>query len=253
LRGVATVGTVTQGRRFVAYGVGAGKSGTLSLAQIFGANFRVGHEPESERLAPLVQGVIEGGRRARLRRYLRRRDRRLGLELDSSNLNAWIVADLLDLHPQARFILIWRHPEQWLDSLINHVIPRTPVPHWQALRDATFGGPPHRPGEEALQERGLYSLDGYLGSWVRRHEVILSVVPAAQLLVVRTDDLSASLPTLAAFTGVDLELLDPTPHAHRTRRKFDVLSEIDPGLLSERIDEHGADLVTRLERLTAST
>src|SRR4051812_6199255 len=84
-------------RRVQVYVVGMPRTGTVSFFDMFKREFRADHEPESRFLTRKVVAY----RRDRLdeagmRRYLRHRDRRLGLELDTSYLNAEVAQLLVD-------------------------------------------------------------------------------------------------------------------------------------------------------------
>ena len=52
-------------------------------------------------------------------RELRRRDRRLRLEVDSFNQLSVFVQEFVDQFPQAKFLLTAREPRSWLRSIIN--------------------------------------------------------------------------------------------------------------------------------------
>ena len=79
-------------RRFQAYCVGTPKSGTHSIAALFSPHYRACHEPEFlelwNKLFTVQDGLIS---ERELVRYVRARDKRLWLELDSSNLNFFLI------------------------------------------------------------------------------------------------------------------------------------------------------------------
>ena len=70
--------------RFKAYGIGMPKTGTTSLQRIFSLNYRSAHEPEATLLIPkniaFAQRKID---QKEFTNYIKRRDRRLSLEIDS--------------------------------------------------------------------------------------------------------------------------------------------------------------------------
>ncbi len=232
-------------RRAHLYGVGTAKSGTHSVAALFGRRLVAAHEAEAEALiARLLADPVDADE---LRRYLVARDRRLRLEVDASQLNGLVLDPLLERFPHARFLLTIRHPYDWLDSFLNHELAHPSQPEWQAFRDWRFAtGRPHPPEESALAARGRSTLDGYLGYWARHNRTVLERVPADRLLVVRTDELGRRLPELAAFAGVPESWLDPAgAHAFPAATRFGVLDEVDPTYLADRIRHHGGDLVAR--------
>ena len=101
-------------RTFQAYCVGDAKSGTGSLAGVFETNFRSAHEPErAELLAKVVsldERLIDGDE---MDDFLRERDERLQLELDTSWANYFIMDRLAVLFPNAKFIQLVRDCYTW--------------------------------------------------------------------------------------------------------------------------------------------
>jgi hypothetical protein len=234
-------------RRLRLFGIGSPKSGTHSLAGVFEANYRTAHEPEDNRLADLIVAVREGTAMPRdLTRYLRGRERRLRLEVNSAGLNGLVVEHLVPLSARARFVLTIRDPYSWLESLIDHCLRGSPSAGYLKLRELQWGGHPRPRAEQALADRGLYTLDGYLSSWVERYDRALEVVPPERLLVVRTDQLDQRLDDIAAFAGVPVDTLDGTrSHEYATKRRSGVLAELDADHVQDRVDHHCRDLMAR--------
>lgn len=227
-------------RRLQAFGVGAAKTGTHSLAAIFG-RYRSRHEPEAARLLrllcePRALGEVSDG----TSRYLRWKDRRLRLEFDSSQLNGPVAHLLADLHPQARFVLTVRHPRTWLESLVNDSLRRDSAIAWHTWRDIRFGGMPYRPQDAPLEAKGLYPLAGYLRYWAWHNRFVRESIPTTRLLVVATEQLNASLPQIAEFTRVPLETLE-SAHQFAGDQYFGVLDELDPAYLADSINRWCGD------------
>src|SRR5436190_16002112 len=107
-------------RRTRFYCVGTGKSGTHSVAEMFSRNVRAQHEPEA---LELIDKILDRhfGRitEAEWTEWLRARDRRLALEVDSSHLNLDLLDFLLHEFPDARFLLTIRDCYSWLNSMFN--------------------------------------------------------------------------------------------------------------------------------------
>jgi hypothetical protein len=170
----------------------------------------------------------------------------LRLEVDSAGFNGTIVGELVELHPDAWFALTVRHPRDWLRSITNHVLARTPVPHWKRLRDLTFGNPAwgdFGPDDEPLREAGLYPLDGYLGQWSDRTRAVLDTVPADRLVLIRTEAFADGATELAGRLGVDVATLDLDSHRNPTAKDFGVVDALDPAVVSARIEHHCGDLL----------
>jgi hypothetical protein len=228
-----------------------GKTGTHSLAAMFEGHYRAAHEAEAEGLMALLFDVWDGNRPwSDVAPFLRARDARLDLEVDASLVNGEVVSDLVRLFPDARFVLTVREPRAWLDSMANHSQAHATPPHWVRWRDHRFraGELTHPPQEAALAERGLYTLDGYLGSWARHNRMVLEAVPADRLLVLRTEDLGGRLADLARFAGIPVETLDASRvHEFPATERYGTLDELDPDHVADRIEHHCGDLMVRLE------
>lgn len=237
------------------YCVGTGKSGTHSIASMFQFQLHVKHEPAVEELIDHIIGVATGCiDRSCTDQFLLERDRRLGLELDSSGLNHFVVDRLVNVFPHSKFILTIREPLSWLDSAINHELARRETDAWRSsvawskYREfrRRLDLYPHPPEEVALKERNLFSLDGYFSSWAETNRTVLDQVPPNRLFVVRTDRISATCDEIAAFIGVPRRPEHKLKsHTFKASKKFGVLQLIDPDHLQRRMTAHCSDLVDR--------
>ena len=80
------------------YCVGTAKSGTHSIAAIFRDRLRSDHEPENQEVIRAILDLAAGRLDDEaLRRYVLERDRRLWLEVDSSQLNFFLL-DTIYIH-----------------------------------------------------------------------------------------------------------------------------------------------------------
>lgn len=227
-------------RELVLFGCGAAKTGTHSLAAIFESGYRTLHEPESEALCHLLVDVDEKSATARdVVRYLRERDGRLRLEVDSSRLNGLIIEALVALYPTSRFVLTVREPYGWLDSFFDHHLSRTDMsPGWARFTSSRWARyPAHAPQERVLADHGFPSLVGRLREWAERIDRVEAAVPADRLLILRTDRLDGAVPRLAAFAGAAASRLDATvAHAFPARQRFGLLAEVDHAFLDEQVE-----------------
>lgn len=216
---------------------------------MFEDEFRAGHEADSHEVIETIFRVASGELKDReLREYIRRRDRRLRLEVDSSQLNYFLLDHLVDLYPQARFLLTIRNPYAWVDSFINHQLGRSASETWKKFRDFRFrpGEFDHPPEEAALQERGLYTLDGYFSYWSRHNERVLGTVPESRLLVVRTPEITERATEIATFVGVSPEKINrDRSHSNTAKTKFHVLDDVDRDHLARKVDEHCGTLMQK--------
>jgi hypothetical protein len=240
-------------RRFQAYCVGTAKSGTTSIADIFSRSYQAAHEPDYVRMIETILATFGTVDRRGIDCFLRKRDQQLWLEMESSQLCYFFVEHLVRVFPDARFLLTIRDCRSWLDSLINHQLARPlsgerHAEYWQKLRDLRFGTAPdrHPEPERPLAERGLYTLDGYFSYWATHNQRIIDMVPKERLLIVRTHEITQSIPEFADFLHVPAESLDSLRgHTNRAIRMFNVLSLIDPDYLAGKIRQHCGKLMDR--------
>ncbi|MDA8093257.1 MAG: hypothetical protein M0T84_04970 [Betaproteobacteria bacterium] len=240
-------------RRIQAYCVGAPRSGTVSIADQFKDQFRVGHEPESRFLTWKILAYRRGKTDAkRMRRYLEKRDRRLGLELDSSYLNAEIVEFLVESFPAARFILTVRDCLSWTESMANFLINKPEflhskrhIRHHMAL---CFGKPPYTysPHEAVLEARGLHPLRSYLTYWTAHNQRILDAVPAERLIVIKTGEIGQSSCRLEDFLALPAGTLRSAVHSNSAKARHRILDQIDPGYLRASAEACCGALMARL-------
>jgi hypothetical protein len=212
-------------RRFHLIGVGLPKTGTTSLASLF-KPFRWGDEflfPESvERLIAWRAGRLD---RDAMRRWLALRAEASALELDSASFNHYFLDILVELHPAARFVYTRRDAVSWADSFLNMLLRHSmyftdhPWPEWQ-LALGRLMAPSFDPDRFVSLERLRPALrplaEELLGFYARETARIEAALPPERSLVIPTEDLSASLDTIAEFAGVPRSALN-TAGSHENR------------------------------------
>ncbi len=232
------------------YGVGIAKSGTHSIAELFRPPLRSMHEPEAARTIGFILARASGQiGDEEAKHYVVARDRRLRLDVEASHFNVFLLRELVENFPAARFVLTLREPRSWLDSIINQQLAHYSEAHWVKLRELRFQPQryPHRGGEEALRQRGLYSLDGYLRYWTWHQQVVLDTVPPDRLLLVPTQEIGARAEAIAAFGAIPEHFLRANrAPSYTAMKKFGVLEELDPQRLQDAIETHCQAMVDRL-------
>lgn len=228
-------------RRCRLYCVGTPKSGTHSIAHMFAPDIRCRHEPGRKRLVRKIMAHAGGQvTDAQLKAWIRSRDRKLNLDVDSSTLNYFIMHHLAGEFADARFLLTIRDCYSWLNSIANHGLRRaSPDKHWIEFRDFRFHPElKHAPEEKAFREKGLYTIEGYLSYWVQHNEEALARVPAERLLVVRTDQITEKAYEIAEFAGLTRESIRPeSTHSCKNPVKRDILRDIDRNFLEARVEK----------------
>lgn len=237
----------TPARRFHAYCVGTPKSGTHSVAKIFGTRYRVAHEAAYEPVIRMILAAADGSAsRDQLLEFIRSRDRTLNLEMEASHLLVHLLDLLLAEFEEARFILTIRDCYSWLDSQINNQLVYIEADHWKDFGEFKYRHEAlrHPKEERVLAEFGLYTLDGYLSAWASHNRRVLDTVPPHKLLVVKTRELSRDLKKIADFVGVPAGRLHVEgTHSFKARRKFGMLARLDEQYLEEKVNQHCRDLM----------
>lgn len=244
----------TKSRSFHGFCVGMPKTGTVSIAKMFEQNYRSEHESEirfySYHMLDYLQGRCS---HVDMQAYLKQRDRRLQLEMDSSYLNAEGVGLLMDTFPDAKFVLTIRDCFSWLESFVNFQSLKPSYFTWRRnhvkrYMEHCFPNQDwYYPPEEALfRDRQFIPLDICFDYWRRQNEAVLQSVPADRLLVIRTDQLDASNALLESFFELPSGTLPSEVRANCTMGKRErVIDTIPPDYLWSKATVHCAELMER--------
>ena len=218
------------------FGVGAAKTGTHTIGEMFADRVPSAHELDAERLIRLV--LDDGPGSPALRRHLLWRDRWRGLQIDASQVNIYLIPDLLALFPEARFILTVRPPALWLRSIVDDSLRRDTSAIWHRFRDFRFGAQASAQGPESvLAKAGLYTIDGYLSYWARAVTEVTTRVPHEALLILPTGDIGARAAAIARFARVpDPDHPPVQTHVFGNPVRSGVLAQLPPAYLAGRIE-----------------
>jgi hypothetical protein len=237
-------------RRAQIYGVGIGKSGTHSLANMFSRTVRARHEPQSMQV---IDHFLDWHNRriseAEMAAWIRQRDREMALEVDSSGLNFPILDLLLREFPHARFVLTVRDCYSWTNSMMNEEVRSANADErWSRMRRYYHEREPvvYTPEEQLLKENKLYPLDRYFSHWAMRNEQVIAKVPGERLFVVRTDQLKQRALELADFAGLPRRAIRlQRTHEFKNPDKRPILREIDRGFVEHRAEKYCRPIMTR--------
>lgn len=225
------------------------KTGTLSMANLWGTGVRAGHEPESNRIIRLIRDKYRHSMpKSDILQGVREHIDRTNLQIHSSQLNYFILDELLALFPDAKFLLTIREPYTWLNSLINHQLSRHCNPEWQWLREFRFRPDlyKHPSEEDILRQLGLFSLDGYFHYWNEHNATVITKIPADRLLVIRTDNINDSLTEIAIFINNPSITKNMKPvHRNLSIKHWSILEKLDNRYVLEKIMHHGEGLVRK--------
>jgi len=235
-------------RRFQAYGLGLPKTGTVSLHLMFNnKHYRSAHQPEGDLLLPRIWALTHGQLSHQdFLKYMKHRDRRMGLEMDSGHLNYYLIEILLEHFKEAKFILTIRDCYSWLDSIINHHVSRPfekqtgmLLQHLRFKSDITTT---YAKEEQILAEKNLYPIAGYFSWWKEHTHKVLTTIPENKLLIIKTKELNQSIPQIEIFLGIPTGTLQAV-HGNKGMAKYQLLSKIDKKFLEERANFYCGDLM----------
>ncbi|MBN1425037.1 hypothetical protein JXA88_10825 [Candidatus Fermentibacteria bacterium] len=239
-----------QPRRFRAYNVGLMKSGTSSIAGIFG-DYRTRHEfmllKTSNEYGRYCHGTIS---RDEFREFLRHRDVSGALEMDSTSWSFEYVDFLVDEYPDALFIFTFRDCYSWLNSVIDFILWSERIEFTGRLR-GRLGIPfDLARGDAASRDKLVPTMaslaEGFLRLWREANEKVLQAVPPERLLIVRTHEISKSLGRMAEFIGVPADtLIQRRSHLFKTPVKRRILHTMEFDRLNAFCDQHCGPLMRR--------
>jgi len=229
-------------RKSQLYCVGAAKTGTHSIDSMFNDTIRSSHEADS---AEVIEKVLDLStdriHEKELVSFIRERDKRLCLDVDSSQLNFFLLDYLVEEFPKALFLLTIRDCYSWLHSFINHSLHRNAGEHWIKIRDYRFRSNElsHPPEEYPLKAKGLYTLDGYLSYWASHNQKVLTSIPEDRLMIVKTNEITERAYKIAEFAGLPKNSIQLThSHSFHNLAQHSVLQEIQEDYLQAKFEEH---------------
>jgi len=237
-------------RRTQVFCLGTAKSGTHSIASMFSGNVRTGHEKEALKFIDAFFSWKEGQMsEGQYRDWLVARDQELALEIDSSWFHGLIVDFLASQFPNARFILTIRDCYSWLNSEFKRVL-HTPSqePQRVRMRKYVYNGVPatYAAEERVLKATGLYPVENYLARWAAHNEKVLATIPPERLLVVRTEQIGARALEIADFAGLPRGTLRlHRTHEYRNPVQREIIRELDPKFLEQKVERHCRPLMKR--------
>jgi sulfotransferase family protein len=237
-------------RRFDLCCCGLSKTGTHSMAGLF-ASYRSEHHPDAPTRLELAMRYLKGEIGAAVaQETLARRDRLLGLEMESSSLAGALIEPLVAACPEKKFILTIRDVYSWCDSWLDHNINEPPAPSslfgaFDLVRLRVRDFPPTK-HDAPLVARGFPSLACYFQLWASHNARVLDAVPASRLLVVKTAEIRDRIPDVARWAGVPPETL----RADRSwlfaaPKKHGLLGALDASYVRDTAHRHCGALMER--------
>ncbi|MBV7299786.1 sulfotransferase [Enterovibrio paralichthyis] len=227
-----------RGRKTHVYCIGAAKTGTTSIAQIYNKVYRTAHEPEVEQTTGCVMDYLSGRlSETECAKRLMARDKRLNLEMESSHPLGYFTPLLVSSFPDAKFLVTIRDPRSWIKSRINFHLNKTP-PEWKPYRDFIWAR--HHTGfskeEQYLEALGLFSLEAYLKQYAEQYRIIFDAVPEERLMVLKTSEISESVGRISDFVGYEGKALAPV-HTNKLADSVKIHEKIPPEFIDAKVEE----------------
>ena len=147
---------------------------------------------------------------------------------------------------QAKFLLTLRDCYGWLDSFINFCLRSNLQEPWLQFRALRFGSKniDYDEHELLLKQHGLYPLKGYLSYWNNHQRAVFDRVPKERLMVVKTNDISASAYRIAKFAGFAESCVKiEASHVAQSPKRFGILSQLDPDYLDAQVNYYCGELM----------
>ncbi|MCC6544206.1 MAG: helix-turn-helix domain-containing protein [Nitrospirae bacterium] len=237
-------------RRFHVYGVGLPKSGTVSLAGLFG-NYRSSHEFHQWETHQMIIRHRHGDiSRERFSGFLKEREMLGGLlEMDSAHFNRHYIDILQEEFPDAKFICLIRDCYSWVNSFVNYFV----VPEREAMqsRELPNGMPFDIPRGSMEAKNELVNnfhkyIDVPLSFWASSYRVMLEKLPPGRCMLIRTHELSQKINDIADFIGVSPDtLIKERSHLNKAKYTVNILRNLDRDFLKEKFSEHCSDLMEK--------
>lgn len=232
------------------FGIGFGKTGTTSLALMFQTYYKSEHEPNKLPLISLILGKANH-RTKEFRDMVKNiMDSFFTSELNdcnqvymnSSQLNGLLIEELIEIYPEAKFILTIREPEDWLNSVVNHTV-HTNIANnsiWADFRDYLFGSKEaYKNLENTKDPNKPYTINQYLDRWLYHNVSIINLFKQKnrlnQLLILKTDEMEEKIPEIAKFLEIPVNTIRPC-HGNIGNYNIEYSSYIDPKIL--KIEAH---------------
>tara|TARA_B100000315_G_scaffold231474_1_gene242806 strand:+ start:7458 stop:8435 length:978 start_codon:yes stop_codon:yes gene_type:complete len=235
-------------RRFHAYVVGLPKTGTVSLAAVFG-NYRSLHEfhqrETHQMIIKLNQGEIS---KKEFSQFIRKRDFLAGfLEMDAAHFNRHYIDILAEEFPKAKFLCLIRDCYSWLNSCVNfytHLekesLQVSELPNGMPF-DLPIGSNIQK--EELVKNFKKY-IDVPLTFWTTEYKKILEKLPSGRSMIIKTNEISGKLDEIARLMNVSYNsLITEQSHLNKADYGVDILYGLDKGFLKAKFKEHCSDLM----------
>jgi hypothetical protein len=203
------------------------RCGTSSVKHIY-SSFRSAHEYDEEAAVRLFSDYQRKPElKSSVEDYLRRRWSSSKLEVDSASFHFMVIAELIRLFPDMKFICLYRDLGSWLNSFVkmlfyhfSHLRPQ--IPEWMTGYGWVYSTRFTWAGIERSfhghnDEETLALLAELSSFWLKRTSGFFSDLPEGRSIFISTADLSRSVEALERFSELSTGSLKNETHRNAAR------------------------------------
>jgi hypothetical protein len=226
--------------RFLVFGMGMAKTGSTSIAALFG-EFRAGHEfmmrESCTSLVAWLKGSISS---TELRRFLRHRATVGLLEVDSATFHWAYATELVREFPDAKYIVTYRHWYSWLDSVLDMLMTSSrELPDWFYDYGRLVTGVPLSRSDFSSRRRAVdavqANLEQLLEHWNYVNRRLLQSLPSDRRLLLNTCSIGDRIPEIARLAGVEPHRMrSASAHSNRTTVRHRLLTQVNQASLRDQ-------------------
>ncbi|MFH1593377.1 MAG: class IV adenylate cyclase [Candidatus Omnitrophota bacterium] len=236
-------------RKFQAYCVGIPKTGTTSIKGIF-SGFRSLHEMMfKETAGKLMDFKKRNISKLEFTNYLRSRDSKALVEMDSASFNYFYLDFLKREFPEAKFIFTIRDCYSWADSVLNmYLNGASAKADWMRKYTSFFLGVNFSviSDEDRLKANFEEVIDKLLRYWASANEMILKKLPKDRSLIIRTHELTEKINDIAEFVGVDRKKMSEVDsHLFKTGKEFNMIKKMNSKALEKKFNKYCSVLMRK--------
>jgi hypothetical protein len=229
------------------YGVALAKSGTTSLAALFG-RYHAAHEFMRKESFEIIAKYADKNINEEFRSFVKNRDALGNFHFESSCFNVYFQS-ILSEQPSAKFIFCIRDCYSWIDSVLNMAL----NPNNECLSPGyiVLGLPFELPGGDCDEKKELCRnllkyIDTPLQYWANTNARVLKELPYERTIIIRTHEIFRSIERIANFFNISADtLLSNYSHSNKARKKYDILSKLDHDKLKDRFDFYCLSLMEK--------
>jgi len=237
----------TKDLKLKGYGVALAKSGTTSLAALFG-RYHAAHEFMRKESFEIIARYANKHINGEFRSFVKNRDASGNFDFESSCFNIYFHS-ILSEEPSAKFIFCIRDSYSWLDSVLNMAL--NPDNECLSPGYIVLGLPFELPGGDCEEKKELCRnflkyIDTPLQYWANTNARVLKELPYDRTIIIRTHEIFDSMGRIADFFKIPADtLLSNYSHSNKARKRYDILSKLDHDKLKGKFDLYCSSLMEK--------